>query len=184
MKEQRDLLASNRFQSSSVEKNSKRKVFPLFLTFFLVLINAGTLHPANSRVAPVSDIQLIVSDFLLELGISENVQVTVESRNKRLVSVERVREPEGGFLMSFDELFLAELTEVELRATIAHEIGHIWIFTHHPYLQTEELANKIALKLVSRESLEQIYERVAHSVPKTTIQQINHLPPPEDRVTP
>jgi hypothetical protein len=22
---------------------------------------------------------------------------------------------------------------------IAHEVGHVWVFTHHPYLQTEKL---------------------------------------------
>jgi hypothetical protein len=33
-------------------------------------------------------------------------------------------------------------------------------FTHHPYLQTEELANEVALRVVSRESLDEVYEKV------------------------
>jgi hypothetical protein len=39
-------------------------------------------------------------------------------------------------------------------------MGHVWIFTHHPYLQTEQLANRIAMRLVSRENLQQVYEKV------------------------
>ena len=37
-------------------------------------------------------------------------------------------------------------------STFIHELGHVWIFTHHPYLQTEQLANRIAMRLVSRTS--------------------------------
>jgi len=36
----------------------------------------------------------------------------------------------------------------------------VWIFTHHPYLQTEELANQIAMRAVSRASLERVYAKV------------------------
>jgi len=39
-------------------------------------------------------------------------------------------------------------------------LGHVWIFTHHPYLQTELLANQVALRVVSRENSERIYEKV------------------------
>ena len=59
-----------------------------------------------------------------------------------------------------DENFLITLDDSELSASIAHELGHIWIFTHHPYLQTELLANQIALKVVTRENLEKVYEKV------------------------
>jgi hypothetical protein len=36
----------------------------------------------------------------------------------------------------------------------------VWIFTHHPFLQTEVLANQIAQRLVPRSSLVQVYEKV------------------------
>jgi Zn-dependent protease with chaperone function len=52
------------------------------------------------------------------------------------------------------------LDEVELSAVIAHEIGHLWIYTHHPYLQTEALANRIALKLVGRQALASAYRKL------------------------
>ncbi|MNC89431.1 hypothetical protein D3C83_53670 [compost metagenome] len=52
------------------------------------------------------------------------------------------------------------MTANELEAILAHELGHIWIFTHHPYLQTEALANRIAMRIVTRESLVTVYEKV------------------------
>jgi predicted Zn-dependent protease len=52
------------------------------------------------------------------------------------------------------------LTDDEVRAAIAHELGHVWVFTHHPFLQTEELANRIAMRAVSRETLERVYDKV------------------------
>jgi len=61
---------------------------------------------------------------------------------------------------SVDAAFLDQLTDDELEAAIAHELGHLWVFTHHPFLQTEELANQIAMRVVSRESLERVYGKV------------------------
>jgi hypothetical protein len=90
--------------------------------------------------------------------MSQNVDVRVEA-NDRMVSVERVGNL-GVFVMCFDEQFLAELDNDELKAAIAHELGHIWIFSHHPYLQTEALANEIALKVVTRENLEKVYKKL------------------------
>jgi Peptidase family M48 len=63
-------------------------------------------------------------------------------------------------LESIEDGFLNELNDDDLRAVIAHELGHIWILTHHPYLQTEQLANKIAMRLVTRESLVTAYGKV------------------------
>ena len=39
-------------------------------------------------------------------------------------------------------------------------MGHVWIYTHHPYLQTERLANDVALRVVSPELLVPVYEKV------------------------
>ena len=50
---------------------------------------------------------------------------------------------------------------VSMRSDIlAHELGHVWVSTHHPYLQTERLANSIAMRVVSRDSLERVYEKM------------------------
>jgi hypothetical protein len=77
-----------------------------------------------------------------------------------MVSVESVDDGSDAFLLSMEEDFLDELTDEELQAAIAHELGHVWIFTHHPYLQTEALANRIAMRIVSRDSLVLVYEKL------------------------
>lgn len=146
----------------------------LFLLSLLLVLGPEAVSAGDTSSTSVREIQSIVGDFLLELGLSETVYVAISPANERLVSVERFGK--GDFLMSFDRNFLEDLNQEDLRATIAHELGHVWIFTHHPYLHTEELANRIALKLVSRECLERIYERVSHVIPQTTSQGINYLP--------
>ena len=52
------------------------------------------------------------------------------------------------------------LSADEMEAVLAHELGHVWIFTHHPYLQTELLANQVAMRTVSRDALARVYEKV------------------------
>jgi hypothetical protein len=105
-------------------------------------------------------IQLLVDDFRGRLELPQPVRVTIVPVNPLKVSVRSVDEIGDEFVLSFDESFLAELTDEDLKATVAHELGHVWIFTHHPYLQTESLANQIAERVVSRESLVQVYEKV------------------------
>jgi len=104
-------------------------------------------------------IQEIVNDFMVKLTMNQKVAVTVVPKNPLMVSVEYT-DTESGFLLSVEEDFINELTDEELHAAIAHELGHVWIFTHHPYLQTEVGANKIAQRLVPRSSLVQVYEKV------------------------
>jgi len=92
------------------------------------------------------------------MQMSQDVHVIVAA-NDRMVSVERVGNL-GMFVMCFDEHFLADLDNDDLRAAIAHELGHVWIFSHHPYLQTEALANEIAMRAVTRQSLEKVYRKL------------------------
>ena len=40
---------------------------------------------------------------------------------------------------------------------LAHELGHVWIYTHHPFLQTERLANVIGQRVTDRAALERVY---------------------------
>ena len=94
------------------------------------------------------------------LSIPVAVSASIVEVNPLLVSVEASKDAAGAFLLSFERRFLANLTADELRAVIAHELGHVWIFTHHPYLQTERLANDVAMRVVSRESLEHVYAKV------------------------
>ena len=105
-------------------------------------------------------IRTIVDQFRHDLSITDKVHISIVARNEKLVSVERSKKRRGEFILSFDETFLSNLDDSELSASIAHELGHVWIFTHHPYLQTELLANQIALRVVTREKLESTYEKV------------------------
>ena len=104
-------------------------------------------------------IQTIVNDFMSRLTMTQKVAVSVVPRNPLMVSVE-FDDGDKGFLLSVEEDFIGELTDEELQAAVAHELGHVWIFTHHPFLQTEALANQIAQRLVPRSSLVQVYEKV------------------------
>jgi hypothetical protein len=117
-------------------------------------LNADQVQPDRDRV------QQVVDDFRARLAITQDVQVSIVASNALMVSVQRQDDPDNGFLLAFEGAFLNQLSEEELRAVVAHELGHVWIFTHHPYLQTEQLANGIAMRVVTRESLEPIYDRV------------------------
>jgi hypothetical protein len=102
----------------------------------------------------------MVDDARPRLSITQDVEVLIVATNPRVVSVQRLTGRDGVFQLSVEGDFLASLSDDELRAVVAHELGHVWIFTHFPYLQTELLANQIAMRLVSRESLEPVYEKV------------------------
>jgi predicted Zn-dependent protease len=77
-----------------------------------------------------------------------------------LFSVVPVEHQQGTFLLSVEEDFAQALNDTELRAAVAHELGHVWIYTHFPFLQTEQLANDIASRVISRDTLTPLYDKV------------------------
>jgi len=133
----------------------------MYLLLFLAFAGTQVAAPsAETQSDEIQRIQAIIDEFSARLEIAGRVSVLVVNQDKRLVSVRRSNDRKDIFLLCFDQSFLTALTEEEIRAAIAHEFGHIWIFTHHPYLQTEDLANRTAMQLVSRESLEKVYTKV------------------------
>jgi len=150
--------------SVRISGNPKGRYLSMGLIFvpLLLLLSGSKLFgnhkPEGKRTT--NRIRAIVDRFRQDLSIRERVFISIVARNEKLVSVERSKERRGGYVLSFDETFLNGLDDNELTASIAHELGHVWIFTHHPYLQTELLANQIALRVVSRENLEKIYEKI------------------------
>jgi hypothetical protein len=110
--------------------------------------------------AEVVRVQQIVDLLKARLTITSDVATTIVEKNELLVSVKPVAGRQNSFELSFEAAFLATLSEEDLHAVVAHELGHVWIFTHHPYLQTEQQANAVAMRVVSRESLEKVYGKV------------------------
>jgi hypothetical protein len=128
-----------------------------------VALSAAPAEPKDAVVVPqdgTARIQRVVDDLRLRLAIANEVAVVMVDANPLLVSVETAGGRPGAFRLSFQAGFLGELSGEELEAVIAHELGHVWIFTHHPYLHTEQLANSIAMRAVSRDSLTRVYEKV------------------------
>ena len=131
----------------------------------LFLLISFTSLPGDARPAgsDVEQIDAILNELRTGLQIPQEIQVTVVPANELMISVEHTSSKgrkDGDFVMSFDVNFLESLDNEELRAAIAHELGHVWIFSHHPYLQTEALANEIAMRVVGRDSLKKIYRKL------------------------
>jgi hypothetical protein len=133
----------------------------LALAFWLpVFLLAATSAGANERPETMRvRLQAIVDALRSELGIPQDVTLKVVRENPLMASVEPAKEGDG-FVLEIEGAFAKRLSDVELKSVLAHELGHVWIFTHHPYLQTEQLANRIAMRLVTRESLERVYDKV------------------------
>jgi len=106
-------------------------------------------------------LQELVNGLKAQLGIDAIVSTSIVPTNPLLVSVQPVDGGPATFQMAFEERFLTGLDDDDLKAIIAHELGHVWIFTHHPYLQTEGLANTVAMRAVPRESLERVYSKLS-----------------------
>lgn len=96
-----------------------------------------------------------------KLGIAEALLVSIVPENALLFSVEPVENTQlQRFDLRAEADFVDALSDEELTAAVAHELGHMWIFTHRPYLQTEQGANDIAMRVVSRDALVQLYDKV------------------------
>jgi hypothetical protein len=131
----------------------------------LTVSSSGPVHAAGPAEAPALDVasqqvQIVVDRLRNELGITYAVSATVLSQVALIMSVEAPSAEGRTFQLSVDHAFLGRLTAEELDAAIAHELGHVWVFTHHPYLQTERLANQIALRVVARQDLASVYRKL------------------------
>jgi hypothetical protein len=139
------------------------KAPPAWVIGTAVLLLAGKWAIATER--PRTDpravrIQGIVDRLRGRFEIPNDVLVELVDVNPRVASVQPMQERRGVFLLSIQRTILDALAENEIEAIVAHELGHVWIYTHHPYLQTEQLANRIAMRHVTREQLTQVYQKV------------------------
>jgi len=115
-------------------------------------------QPTLVRDSRSRDLQHLVDSLRERMGITAPVSVTMVDRDARILSVRRSGDVAGGFALSAERKFVATLTDEQIEAALAHELGHVWIYTHHPYLQTEQLANRLAMRAVSRDRLVEVYQ--------------------------
>ena len=141
-----------------MHQSTHRHLVTLVFLHVILIGLAARLDASEARSALA--LQVLVNDLKSQLGIDAVVSTAIVPTNTWLVSVQPVDGDPGTFRMAFEERFLAALDEDDLKAIVAHELGHVWIFTHHPYLQTERLANTVALRAVPRVSLERVYSKV------------------------
>lgn len=136
--------------------------------FALLIVTCLAAAAAALAAAPAADADAIVADRIQvvvdrlrdRLGIPETVRVSIQPRVALIVSVEAPVDHDAPFRLAIEDRFLSRLSEEELDAAMAHELGHVWAFTHHPYLQTEKLANQIAMRVVTRDILVSVYQKL------------------------
>jgi hypothetical protein len=102
----------------------------------------------------------IVNQLRTALQIDSDVQVAAVTYHPLVFSVEPLDKSKEHFVLSMEIEFLLKLDDRELHAALAHELGHVWIFKHFPFLQTERLANSIGLRVVPRENFEALYMKL------------------------
>lgn len=121
---------------------------------------AASGHGSVVAYGRIAHLQKITDDLRIRMEILERVVVTVIDHNPLVMSVETLGGRSGPFVITADREFISSLEDDELKGALAHELGHVWIYTHHPYVQTERLANDIALRVISAEVLLPLYEKV------------------------
>jgi hypothetical protein len=125
----------------------------------VIAVGSAPSGPVGEK-SEITALQEITDDLRTRLEIAERVQVVLVDHNPLVMSVETLGGRVGPFVITVDREFITELTRDETEAALAHELGHVWIYTHHPYLQTERLANDVAMRVVRRSAFEPVYEKV------------------------
>jgi hypothetical protein len=153
---------SKLFRSLNPFRAPRSRWFFAFCVIAPALV-ASTAYAASSTVAGDKrsrQLQRMLDRVKERLGLNYPVMLELVPKNRHLISVESVQGPERAFLVKVEERMLELLGADELEAALAHELGHVWVFTHHPFLQTEQLANDVAMRVVTRDALARVYDKV------------------------
>src|SRR6516164_1077481 len=148
---------------SRVSYFGKRRRFhePVLSIAVVLLIAVPVAKDSPSSVSlKAGRAQEFVGQLQAALPIHNEIQIAVVTYHPLVFSVEPSDADKNRFLMTMEVGFLLMLKDDELRAAVAHELGHVWIYTHHPFLQTERLANTVGQRVVDRRSFEKIYSKL------------------------
>jgi hypothetical protein len=145
----------------AVFASKSRRRFERVALLLVIVFSLGLAGLSSEPDALLVSLRSLLVDLRNELGISSRIEIRIVERDEALVSVRHSEDQPGCFDLRLEEGFARRLTRQELRAVLAHELGHVWIFTHHPFLQTEELANKIAERVIDARQLAEVYRKVS-----------------------
>ena len=131
----------------------------IFVFYFLIAIPVAKDSPTIVALK-AKRAQDFVDQLRASLSIGNVVQVAVVVYHPLVFSVQPMDIHKERFLLTMELGFLLMLKDGELRAAMAHELGHVWIYTHHPFLQTERLANVVGQRVVERSEFETLYMKM------------------------
>lgn len=157
-------LQARRKTAPSHIRSGRHGIFFLIVLWYCSSSHARSEDSSATSGGNAGHLAQIVQELCARLKLNDHVEVHIDEDNPKMVSSEPLRDSIPGYRISFDRGFLESLSDDEIIAAIAHELGHVWIFTHHPFLQTEALANDIALRVVDRETMKKVYSKLwAHT---------------------
>jgi hypothetical protein len=147
-------------QLYSLTRPSVRWVEPALILVFILLIALPVTDKPSIVMLRARRAQELVDQLRIALPIPSQVDLAVVVYHPLVFSVEPLDKQKDHFVLSMELGFLLRLDDDELRAALAHELGHVWIFTHHPFLQTERLANTIGERVVNWDYFERLYSKL------------------------
>src|SRR5262249_46751577 len=120
----------------SISRSGVRYVkYALIFIFVFVLARPIAQDAPNIVAIRARRAQEFIDQLRAALAIRNEIQIAVVAHHPLVFSVEPADIHKNRFLLTMELGFLLMLDENELRAAIAHELGHVWIYTHHPFLQ-------------------------------------------------
>jgi len=183
--DERKLNRIGRWLRATVKPRSGWLEPALSVVFIFMVAVPVAPDPPNILNVRVALAREIVNHLRSELSIRSEVDIVLVKYHPLVFFVEPEDARKQRFRLSMEADFLLRLDDEELSAALAHEMGHVWIFTHFPFLHTEMLANTIGQRVVPRRSFERIYTKL-WAYERTTGVPMDELlgPVGDDRVSP